>query len=86
MITCNSHPRIMFPLIDWLSFEEKAGCFEIGRPRSRGWKNFGRSWGVLEIGQFSWTSCVYCPKSLCKYIFALHINKANARRLPGTKY
>ena len=32
--------------------EGVGGPFEIGRPRSRGWKNFGRRWtrwvGVLE--------------------------------------
>ena len=37
--------------------------FKIGRPKSRGRKNFGRRWtrrwGVLKIDQFSWTSCVY---------------------------
>ena len=41
------------------------GSFEIGRPRSAGWKNFGRrmirGWGVLKIGHFSWASCVYHP-------------------------
>ena len=34
---------LCFPLIDWLSCGE-GGSFEIGRPRSRGWKNFGRRW------------------------------------------
>ena len=33
----------------------RGGSFEIGRPRSRGWKNFGRRstkrLGVLKIGQ-----------------------------------
>ena len=32
-----------FPLIDWLSFGE-GGSFEIGHPKSRAWKNFGRKW------------------------------------------
>ena len=54
----------MFFLIDWLSFVE-GGLFEIGRPRSRGLKNFGRRWtngvDVLKIGRFSWMSCVYHP-------------------------
>ena len=45
------------------------GSFEIGCPSSRGWKN-GQGgmdkmdkggWGVLKIGQFSWTSFVYHP-------------------------
>ena len=34
-------------LIDWLSFGEgrgEGGSHEIGRPRSRGWKKFGRKW------------------------------------------
>ena len=34
---------LCFLLIDWLSFRE-GGSFEIGRPRSRGWKSFGRRW------------------------------------------
>ena len=33
----------MIILTDWLSFEE-GDSFEIGRPKSRGWKNFGRRW------------------------------------------
>ena len=41
--------------------------FEIGRPRSREWKEFRLRWTrgsvVLEIGQFSWTSYVYHPLS-----------------------
>ena len=28
---------------------ERGGSFEIGRPRSRVWKNFGRSW-TREVG------------------------------------
>ena len=49
------------------------GCsFEIGRPRSRGWKSFGRrwtrGWEVLKIGQFSWTSYVYHPYSSLQFI------------------
>ena len=53
----------MFPLIDWLSFGNGGGSFEIGRPMSKGWKNFRRSWTteVLRTGQFSWTSYVYRP-------------------------
>ena len=38
--------------------------FEIGRQRSRGWKNFGRSEvgaGDLKNWTFSWTSYVYRP-------------------------
>ena len=43
------------------------GPFEIGRPRSSGWKNFGHrqggveGWRLLKTGQFSWTSYVYHP-------------------------
>ena len=36
-----------------------------GRPRLKGWKNFGRRWaravGVWKIGRFSWISYVYHP-------------------------
>ena len=47
-------------LIDWLSLEEgRRGSFEIGRPRSRGRKNFGRrwtrGWEVLVTGLENWT-------------------------------
>ena len=40
-MTYNSHPWIMLFLIDCLSFG-KVSSFEIGRPRSRGLKFFGR--------------------------------------------
>ena len=56
---------LYFLLNDLLSFG--GDSFEIGRPRLRGWKNFGRRWtrrgegmgggrggGVLKIGEF-WT-------------------------------
>ena len=53
---------LCFLEIDWLSFGEGVGSFKIGRPRSRGWYNFGRGWtrgwGVLKVGQLSWTSYV----------------------------
>ena len=56
---------LCFLFIDWLSFGEGGSSFETGRARSREWKNFGRRWtrgvGVLDIGQFSWTSYVYHP-------------------------
>ena len=45
----------MLFLIDWLSFGKagEGGSFEIGRPRSKGWKDFGVRWtrgvGVLKI-------------------------------------
>ena len=39
---------LCFLLTDWLSFGERGqregGSFEIGRPGSRMWKNFGRRW------------------------------------------
>ena len=35
---------LCFLLIDWLSFGEGEAFFEIGRPSSRGWNNFGRRW------------------------------------------
>ena len=35
---------LCFLFIDWLSFGEGGGSFEIGFPRSRGWKNFGGRW------------------------------------------
>ena len=53
-----------FLLTDCLLFGER-GSFEIGRSRSRGWKNFGRrwTWGMegLKIGQFLYTPYVYHP-------------------------
>ena len=59
---------IFFFLTDWLPFTENGGgvgSIEIGSPRSKKWKNFGcrwrRGWGVLKIGQCSWTSYVYHP-------------------------
>ena len=40
----HAEPNINILLLtDWLSFGEGI-WFEIGRPRSRGWKNFGRRW------------------------------------------
>ena len=83
LITYNSFPWIMFSfkqlVIIWRGGGGGGGggwgegSFEIGRPRWRGWKNFGHRWtkwwGVLKIRQFSWTSYVYHP--LCKLIFEL---------------
>ena len=34
----------MFSFKLWFSFGEVRGSFEIGRPRSRGWKYFGSRW------------------------------------------
>ena len=67
LLTYNSYPWIIyFFLIDWLSFGDRGrNSFELGRPRTRTWKNFGGRWtrssGVLKIGQFLWTSYVYYP-------------------------
>ena len=73
MITYNSYPWIMFSfkwlVIIWRGLGE-GGFFEIGRPRSKGWINFGRrwrrEWEVLEMGQFSWTS--YKLNSMNKFL------------------
>ena len=47
---------LCFLLTDRLSFEE-AGLFEIGRRKSRGWKNFGRwwkeGWGPWKLDNFN---------------------------------
>ena len=45
LITYNGHPWIMFSF-NWLVIISRGreGSSEIGRPKSRGWKNFGRSW------------------------------------------
>ena len=50
LITYNNHSRIMF-LFNWLDIIWRLGegSFEIWRPRSRGLKNFGRSW-IREVG------------------------------------
>ena len=62
----NSHPWIML-FFNWLViiWKGREDSLETGRPRSRGWKNFGRRWkrgvGILKIGQFSWTPYVYHP-------------------------
>ena len=52
---------------------ERGSSFEIGRPRSRGWKNFTcrYGWGVLKIGQFSWTSYVYHPQGVTNEVISL---------------
>ena len=65
LITYNIHPWIMFSF-NWLvSFGE--GCsFELGRPTSRGWKNFGRRWTRVVGGLENWTIFmdVICISSL----------------------
>ena len=49
LITCNSHPWIMFSF-NWLV---KRGSF--GHPSSRGWKNFGQRWIRGVAGLENWT-------------------------------
>ena len=70
LITCNSHLWIMFFffLINWLSFGEEVGSFEVGRPKSRGWT---RGRGILKIGQFFWTSYVYHPLKILFCSFSI---------------
>ena len=50
---------LCFLLTDWLSFGEggqrEGGSFEIGRPSSRMWKNFGRRWTWGMGGLENWT-------------------------------
>ena len=66
----------MFFLIDWISFREiEGGLFEIGRPRSRGWKNFGRISTRGVMGLENWTIfmdviCVSFLSSLSKGKFS----------------
>ena len=58
--------------MDWLSFGDWGrGSFEIGRPRSKGWKNVGHSWtrGVgglenLDVIRVSKVYAVFCPSKL----------------------
>ena len=72
--TYNSHHWIRFSL-NCLSFRE-GGSFDIGRPRSRGWKNFEHrwtdGWGILKIGQFSWA--LYAYHSLLYIIYYFRNN------------
>ena len=66
----------MFPLIDWLSFGNGGGSFEIGRPMSKGWKNFRRSW-TTEVGRLeNWTifTDVICVSSLSSKINLVSCN------------
>ena len=42
-------------LTDWLSFGKGGDSFEIGLPRSRGWKNFGHKWTRGVGGPENWT-------------------------------
>ena len=63
--------------------------FKIGRPTSRGWRNFGHTWTgwweVLKIRHFSWTSNVYHPLT----IFTKHTNvdvRQNSEYASGSEY
>ena len=71
LITYNSHPRIMFPFI-WcvIIWRRGEGSFEIGCPRSRGWKNFLRSWsrGVEDLKNWTIFMNVICVSSLIIYL------------------
>ena len=70
LITYSSHPWVMFSFT-WMTIIWREGygdSFEIGRQRSRGWKNFGRGgqerWGrgVLKIGHFLGRHMFIVPK------------------------
>ena len=66
LITYNSHPRIMFPF-NWLVITWRGGSsFEIGRPGSSSWKNFGRSWtkgwGSWKLDNFHGRHMCIVPK------------------------
>ena len=52
------------------------GLFEIGRPRSRGWKNFGRKWTRGVRGLKNWTTFmnVKCVSSLISFKVARVVN------------
>ena len=57
-------------LIDWLPSENGSwgGSFEIGRPRSTRWKNFGRRWKKGLRGLENWIIFmeVICVSSLSR--------------------
>ena len=62
-----------FLFIDWLSFgEEEGGLFEIGRRRSRWWKNIGPRWarGMRGLENSTIFMHVICSSSL--KLFAKH--------------
>ena len=74
LITCNSHPWIMFSF-NWLVIIWRGRGFvwnwtsKVNEVEECG-HSWTRGWGVLKIGQFSWTSYVYpsyknnCPCSI----------------------
>ena len=43
---------------------EGGGSFETGRPRSRGWKNFGKTRGVGGLKNWTFFMDVICVSSL----------------------
>ena len=53
----------------WREGEGGGGSLEIGRPRSRGWKNFGRRWTGVVGGLENWTifQDVICVSYLNKF-------------------
>ena len=65
-LTYNSHPWIMFSLKLLVFIWREAGSFEIGRPRSRGWKHFERRWtmGVGDLENWTIFMDVICVSSL----------------------
>ena len=58
---------------NWLSLA-KGGWFEIRRPKSRGWKNFGRRWKREVGGPENWTIFmdVLCASSLILFQIYVH--------------
>ena len=70
LIICNIILGICF--FNLIGYQlERMGEFEIESPRSGEWKNFGcrwtSGWGVLKIGQFSWTYLCIIPKDSSFY-------------------
>ena len=65
-ITYNSHPWIMFSLKLLVFICREGGSFEIGRPRSKEWKHFGRrsTIGVGDLENWTIFMDVICVSSL----------------------
>ena len=63
LITCNSHPWIMF-FFNWLVIIWRGCSFDIGRRRSRRWKNFGRGW-TMGVGGGSWKLDYFHGRHVC---------------------
>ena len=70
---------LCFFLIDWLSFGEGGSLIEIGRPRLKGWRNFGCRWTRGVGGLANWTIFLdaICVSSLAllRYKFLTHKQK-----------